>query len=79
MSWKRVAAVLPAAVGSAAEAVAHPGHGVGGGSWSLLHYLTEPAHWLLALLGLLAVTLFFRAARAARFLPSPRNSNRIEN
>jgi hypothetical protein len=28
---------------------AHPGHGVGGGDWSLVHYLTEPDHLVPAL------------------------------
>ena len=37
---------------------AHPGHGVDGGDWSLLHYLTEPDH-LVGVLGLLVVVAWF--------------------
>lgn len=40
-----------------AAAAAHPGHGFGGGSYSLLHYLTEPVHGLSGLLGIAAVGL----------------------
>ena len=38
----------------ASPALAHPGHGLGGGSTSWLHYLTEPVHvapWVLLALG----------------------------
>ena len=45
---------------------AHPGHGVGGGDWSVRHYLTEPVH-LVAALGLallVAGSLAWRAVRA---------------
>ena len=47
---------------------AHPGHGVGGGDWSVLHYLTEPDHLVTALgLALLfAGALAWRAIRARR-------------
>ena len=47
---------------------AHPGHGVGGGDWSMLHYLTEPDHLVTALgLALLfAGALAWRAIRARR-------------
>jgi len=38
-------------------AAAHPGHGIAGGSSSLLHYLSEPAHGLGAVLGIAAVAL----------------------
>lgn len=45
---------------------AHPGHGVAGGSWSPLHYLTEPAHGLVLLLGAAAVMLMASWARRRR-------------
>ena len=32
------------AIGTASAASAHPGHGQGGGSFSVAHYLTEPTH-----------------------------------
>ncbi len=40
---------------SSGVAYGHPGHGVGGGSFSLVHYFTEPQHGLGALLGLFAL------------------------
>ena len=45
--------ILVAAVLVPATAWAHPGHGAGGGDWSVRHYLTEPDH----LLGGLVVAL----------------------
>ena len=45
---------------------AHPGHGVGGGDWSVRHYMTEPGH-LIAALGLallVAGSFAWRAIRA---------------
>jgi hypothetical protein len=50
--------------GAAAAAAAHPGHGVGGGSDSWLHYLSEPAHVALPLL--VAAAFAFGLARARR-------------
>jgi hydrogenase/urease accessory protein HupE len=44
---------------------AHPGHGVGGGDWSLVHYLTEPDH-LAAALGLALLVAASFAGRAIR-------------
>jgi|HubBroStandDraft_6_1064221.scaffolds.fasta_scaffold152337_2 hydrogenase/urease accessory protein HupE len=44
---------------------AHPGHGVGGGDWSLAHYLTEPDH-IAAALGLALLVAAFFAGRAIR-------------
>jgi hydrogenase/urease accessory protein HupE len=47
---------------------AHPGHGVGGGDWSVVHYMTEPDHLVAALgLALLVAGPFaWRAIRARR-------------
>jgi hydrogenase/urease accessory protein HupE len=47
---------------------AHPGHGVGGGDWSLRHHLTEPDHLAVALgLALLFAGPFvWRAIRVRR-------------
>ena len=47
---------------------AHPGHGVGGGDWSLVHFLTEPDHLAAAVrLALLVAASFAgRAIRARR-------------
>jgi hydrogenase/urease accessory protein HupE len=44
---------------------AHPGHGVDGNDWSLLHYLTEPDH-LGGVLGLLVVAAWFFVRRFIR-------------
>lgn len=51
---------------SASAAWGHPGHGVGGGSTSGLHYLTDPTHMLAV--GV-AVALLLLAIRAYRFSP----------
>jgi hydrogenase/urease accessory protein HupE len=46
---------------------AHLGHGVGGGDWSLVHYLTEPDHLAAAVrLALLVAASFARRAIRAR-------------
>ena len=47
---------------------AHPGHGAGGGDWSMLHYLTEQDHLLtaLALALLFAGPLVWRAIRVRK-------------
>lgn len=55
----------------ASPALAHPGHGVPGEGYSLLHYLTEPVHvasGLAALVLAIATTSFLRrrARSAAR-------------
>jgi hypothetical protein len=46
--------------GSISLVSAHPGHGQDGGSYSLAHYLSEPAHFGagLALIGLIAVGIY---------------------
>ena len=47
---------------------AHSGHGIGGGDWSLRHYLTEPEHLVTALgvAVLIAVPFVWRDIRARR-------------
>jgi hypothetical protein len=49
-------------------ACAHPGHGVGGGDWSLSHYLTEPDHLVVALVFVVIVVASYvrRVIRARR-------------
>jgi hydrogenase/urease accessory protein HupE len=44
---------------------AHPGHGVGGGDWTVVHYMTEPDH-LVAALGLALLVAGPFACRAIR-------------
>jgi hydrogenase/urease accessory protein HupE len=60
----RLCSFLIAALASS-PSWAHPGHGVDGGDWSLLHYLTEPDH-LVGVLGLLAVAVWFFVRRFVR-------------
>ena len=50
--------------GAAAAAGAHPGHGVGGGSHSWLHYVGQPEHVALPLL--VAAAFAFGLTRARR-------------
>ena len=46
---------------------AHPGHGSDGGDWSVLHYLPEPDHLVVALgLAVLVAWPFVRGAIRAR-------------
>ena len=59
----RRACSLMSALLAPATAWAHPGHGVGGGDWSLRHYLTEPEHVLPALALFLAVVMAWRLLR----------------
>jgi hydrogenase/urease accessory protein HupE len=47
-------------------AAAHPGHGIAGGSSSLLHYLAEPMHGIGAVLGIGAVSLLAAWATSRR-------------
>jgi hypothetical protein len=42
---------------------AHPGHGVNGGSYSLVHYLAQPEHALGVVLGMLAVAYLLGVVR----------------
>ena len=46
MFAKHSALTTAAWLTASSVAVAHPGHGHDGGSFSLLHYLTEPLHFL---------------------------------
>ena len=50
----------------ASQAAAHPGHGLGGGSYHWLHYLTDPLHVAPVALGALALVIIVRARRSAR-------------
>lgn len=50
----------------AGAAGAHPGHGLGGGSFGALHYLSEPLHVAPLALLALAVALAWRRLRRAR-------------
>jgi hypothetical protein len=54
------AVVAITALTVSSPASAHPGHGLGGGSYSLLHYVTEPLH----LLGGLVVVAAFASGAA---------------
>ena len=62
----RHACSLMAAVLVPATAWAHPGHGAGGGDWSVLHYVSEPDHLLsaVALVVVVAGPLLRGAIRA---------------
>jgi len=59
------AAVLLWAAAPAATAAAHPGHG-STDAGSLLHYLAEPAHLLVALAALATAALLERVASRRR-------------
>jgi hypothetical protein len=50
----------------ARAAGAHPGHGLGGGSFDALHYLSEPLHVAPVALLALAAALAWRRLRRAR-------------
>jgi hypothetical protein len=54
---RRLAWAFGMALLGSGTALAHPGHGHGGGDFSLPHYLTEPAH-LLFVVPVLLVALF---------------------
>jgi len=59
-------ALACASLALASAAAAHPGHGLGGGSDSWLHYLTEPLHVAPPVLIALAVAQAWRRWRSAR-------------
>jgi hypothetical protein len=54
---RRLACSLGVALLASGTAFAHPGHGPGGGDFSLPHYLTEPEH-LFFVLPALVVAVF---------------------
>jgi hypothetical protein len=60
---------LTAALLAPATAIAHPGHGAEGLGHTLLHYLTEPTHAGVAVLGAAGVALAIRAARRHKRTP----------
>jgi len=64
---RRVATAAVAWLAMSSSAAAHPGHGHGGGDYSLLHHVIEPEHLLAGGLALLVSVLCARhAARAIR-------------
>jgi hypothetical protein len=68
------AVVAITALTVSSPASAHPGHGLGGGSYSLLHYVTEPLH----LLGGLAVVAAFVLGAALLRIARTRAHVRVE-
>jgi len=62
----RSAIVAAATVALASPVSAHPGHGLDGGSYALLHYLREPLHLLGGLVAAFTVAGGLRLARAWR-------------
>ncbi len=52
--WRSWIAGVPTIV-IASAANAHPGHGLGGSSFSVAHYLTEPTHVFSMLIPLTAI------------------------
>lgn len=52
--------------GAPTIAIGHPGHGANGGSYSLIHYLTEPVHALASLGIILALGTVLVALRQWR-------------
>lgn len=52
--------------GVAAAAAAHPGHGLGGGSESFVHYVTDPFHVAPPALAVLALLQVWRRRERAR-------------
>ncbi|MDX1648451.1 MAG: hypothetical protein R3263_01230 [Myxococcota bacterium] len=59
-------------VALASTAQAHPGHGAGGGSWSLGHLLGDPLHVGFALVVLVGTAGLLRARRRAGRVRIPR-------
>jgi hydrogenase/urease accessory protein HupE len=64
----RGAVVLGTLLGTAGRAFAHPGHGLDGGSFGLLHYVTEPLHLGLGLALALLATASVAVVRRRRAL-----------
>jgi hypothetical protein len=62
---RKVANVAFAWLALATAAAAHPGHGRGGGDYSLLHHVIEPQHLLAGVLALLVSVLGLRQAARA--------------
>lgn len=56
-----IMSILPATV-----ATAHPGHGHGGGTYSLLHYFNEPVHLAAGLGTLVVFVLAVKLLRSVR-------------
>lgn len=54
---RRLACSLGMALVVSSTAFAHPGHGRGGGDFSAMHYLTEPAHAFFAIAVLLVAAV----------------------
>lgn len=67
---RRLACSLGVALLASGTAFAHPGHGIGGGDFSPLHYLSEPDHLLFAVPVLLLAGLI--APNLTRILRSRR-------
>jgi hydrogenase/urease accessory protein HupE len=65
---KRVAAIGLVWLALVSRAAAHPGHGHGGGDFSLTHYLTEPMHLSVAIPLLMLVALIATRVTRARSL-----------
>jgi hypothetical protein len=62
----RFATLLGGGLLAAAPALAHPGHGLGGGSASWLHYATDPLHVAPLAAAVAALVLWRRARSRAR-------------
>jgi hydrogenase/urease accessory protein HupE len=61
-----VSAIAASCLLLASAAAAHPGHGLGGGSQSWLHYLSEPLHVAPLALAMLSVGLWSRRRTQAQ-------------
>ncbi len=65
----RLSAIAVVAAAAPSVAHAHPGHGAGGGSFGVLHYLAEPIHAVvLATVALFVLSVIWagRRSRVAR-------------
>jgi len=70
---ERMATVAVVWLIAGSSVFAHPGHGRGGGDFSILHYLTEPEHLFVAIPMLLIVAA---AAAYAIGIVRPRSRDR---